>query len=276
MNGNPELQRRYLPADHPIKGIISDLDGVAYRDDDPIPGSVQAFRAWHERGVPYAFVTNNSTKSAAQFATKLSDMGIPAIAAQVFNTISAVTSLLQRRWPPGTPVFAIGERPLLETLEQSGYRLTGTDAEVVVLGFDSELNYAKLRTAIRAALAGATIVATNPDVLTPVRDGYDPCVGVLTAAVAAAVPTAAPIVVGKPHPFMIEQALKHLGTGKAETVMIGDQIATDIVAGQSAGLRAILLAGDMPFNRKAVAVPDRIISSLLDLVSAASEETGIA
>jgi len=83
-------------------------------------------------------------------------------------------------------------------------------------------------------------------------------------------------VVGKPHPFMIEQALKHLGTGKAETVMIGDQIATDIVAGQSAGLRAILLAGDMPFNRKAVAVPDRIISSLLDLVSAASEETGIA
>ena len=276
MNGNPELQRRYLPADHPIKGIISDLDGVAYRDDDPIPGSVQAFRAWHERGVPYAFVTNNSTKSAAQFATKLSGMGIPAIAAQVFNTISAVTSLLQRRWPPGTPVFAIGERPLLETLEQSGYRLTGTDAEVVVLGFDSELNYAKLRTAIRAALAGATIVATNPDVLTPVRDGYDPCVGVLTAAVAAAVPTAAPIVVGKPHPFMIEQALKHLGTGKAETVMIGDQIATDIVAGQSAGLRAILLAGDMPFNRKAVAVPDRIISSLLDLVSAASEETGIA
>lgn len=276
MNGNPELQRRYLPADHPIKGIISDLDGVAYRDEDPIPGSVQAFRTWHERGVPYAFVTNNSTKSAAQFATKLSGMGIPAIAAQVFNTISAVTSLLQRRWPPGTPVFAIGERPLLETLEQSGYRLTGTDAEVVVLGFDSELNYAKLRTAIRAALAGATIVATNPDVLTPVRDGYDPCVGVLTAAVAAAVPTAAPIVVGKPHPFMIEQALKHLGTGKAETVMIGDQIATDIVAGQSAGLRAILLAGDMPFNRKAVAVPDRIISSLLDLVSAASEETGIA
>jgi len=276
MNGNPELQRRYLPADHPIKGIISDLDGVAYRDEDPIPGSVQAFRTWHERGVPYAFVTNNSTKSAAQFATKLSGMGIPAIAAQVFNTISAVTSLLQRRWPPGTPVFAIGERPLLETLAQSGYRLTRTDAEVVVLGFDSELNYAKLRTAIRAALAGATIVATNPDVLTPVRDGYDPCVGVLTAAVAAAVPTAAPIVVGKPHPFMIEQALKHLGTGKAETVMIGDQIATDIVAGQSAGLRAILLAGDMPFNRKAVAVPDRIISSLLDLVSAASEETGIA
>jgi 4-nitrophenyl phosphatase len=276
VNGIPELQRRYSRADHPIKGIISDLDGVAYRDDNPITGSVQAFRAWQERGVPYAFVTNNSTKSAAQFAAKLSGMGIPATAAQVFNTISAVTSLLQQRWPSGTPVFAIGEQPLLETLEQSGYRLAGKNAEVVVLGFDSELNYAKLRTAIRAALAGAMIIATNPDVLTPVHDGYDPCVGVLTAAVAAAVPTAAPIVAGKPHPFMIEQALKHLGTGEAETVMIGDQIATDIVARQSAGLRAILLASDVPFNAVAGVVPDKIISNLLDLVSAASEETGVA
>ena len=83
LNEIPELQRRYSREDHPIKGIISDLDGVAYRDDNPIPGSVQAFRAWHERGVPYAFVTNNSTKSAAE----LSGMGIPATAAQVFRLL---------------------------------------------------------------------------------------------------------------------------------------------------------------------------------------------
>src|ERR1700738_3933371 len=182
MSGIPALKTQESLT---IRGIISDLDGVAYRGDTAIPSSVQAFRAWQERGVPYAFVTNNSTKSAAQFAAKLSGMGIPATAAQVFNTISAVTSLLQQRWPSGTPVFAIGEQPLLETLEQSGYRLAGKNAEVVVLGFDSELNYAKLRTAIRAALAGAMIIATNPDVLTPVHDGYDPCVGVLTAAVTA-------------------------------------------------------------------------------------------
>jgi 4-nitrophenyl phosphatase len=189
LNGIPELQWRYSRANHPIKGIISDLDGVAYRDDNPIP--FRRFAPGMSAGVPYAFVTNNSTKSAAQFAAKLSGMGIPETAAQVFNTISAVTSLLQQRCPSGTPVFAIGEEPLLETQEQSGYRLTGTNAEVVVLGFDSELNYAKLRTAISAALAGAMIIATNPDELTPVRDGYAPCVGVLTAAVAVAVPTAA-------------------------------------------------------------------------------------
>jgi 4-nitrophenyl phosphatase len=270
------LSHNEAVASYPIRGIISDLDGVAYRDDDPIASSVRAFRTWHERGVPYAFVTNNSSKSAAQFATKLTGMGIPANAPQIFNTISAVTHLLQQRWPPGTPIFAIGEKPLFEALEQSGYQLAETDAEVVVLGFDSELNYAKLRTAIRAALAGATVIATNPDVLTPVKDGYDPCVGALTAAVVAAVPTATPIVVGKPDPFMIEQALSHLGTRRGETVMIGDQVATDIVAGQRAGLRAILLASDVPFNAVTGVVPDLIISSLLDLVGATSEPAGVA
>ena len=155
-------------------------------------------------------------------------------------------------------------------LEQAGCYLTGTTAEVVVLDFDSGLNYAKLRSAIRAALAGATIVATtNPDLLTPVHDG-------LTATVVTAVPTAVPIVVGKPHPFTIEQALKHLGTSKEETVMIGDQLATTIVAGRSAGLRAILIAGNVPFNAVAGVAPGRIISSLLDLVGATSEETGVA
>ncbi len=138
-----------------------------------------------------------------------------------------------------------------------------------MLGFDSTLDYAKLRTAIRAALAGATIIATNPDVLTPVHEDNDPCVGVLTAAVIAAVPSVTPIVVGKPHPFLIEQALEYLGTAKHETIMIGDQLATDIAAGNAAGLRSILLASDVPFNSVTDVIPHRVISTLLDLLDAA-------
>src|SRR3989442_1340127 len=67
----PMMPPRAMPQDKTISGIISDLDGVAYRGDNPIPDAVQAFRAWHSNGVPYAFVTNNTTKSAAEFATKL-------------------------------------------------------------------------------------------------------------------------------------------------------------------------------------------------------------
>jgi 4-nitrophenyl phosphatase len=249
-----------------IRGVISDLDGVAYRGDVPIAEAVETFRAWHARGVPYAFVTNNATKSAAQFAAKLERMGIPAKPAQVFNAVSATAALMAQRWPRGTRVFAIGERPLFEAIEEQGFVHAGEEADVVVLGFDYELSYAKLRTAVRAALRGAPVIVTNPDVLTPADDGFEPCVGALAAAVTAAVPAAIPIVVGKPEPFMITQALAHLGTAASETIMIGDQVATDIIAGQRAGLRSFLVTTGMPFREVAGTTPDRIIASLKEIV----------
>jgi 4-nitrophenyl phosphatase len=250
----------------PIRGVISDLDGVLYRGNQPIADSVQAFQAWHARGVPYAFVTNNATKSAAQFAAKLAAMGVPVTAAQVFCAISATASLMRRRWPVGTRVFAIGETPLFDELEASGFALSGEDAEVVVLGFDYALTYDKLRVAVRAALNGAAVVVTNPDTLTPADSGFEPCVGVIAAAVVAAVPSVVPIVVGKPQPLMVEEALAHVGTAPAETIMIGDQAATDIVAGQSAGLRSILVTTGLPYVAVGDVTPDRVIASLLELV----------
>jgi len=161
--------------DAPIRSIISHLDGVLYRGSRSIPESVQAFQTWHARDVPYAFVTNNATKSAAQFAARLVRMGVPATAAQVCSAISATASLMRRRWPVGTRVFAIGEKPLFEEFEVSGFALAGETAEIVVLGFDYALTYDELRTAVCAALNGAAVVVTNQDTLTPADIGLEPC-----------------------------------------------------------------------------------------------------
>lgn len=254
------------PREPIVSAIISDLDGVAYRGGVAIPDAVQAFQAWHRRGLPYAFVTNNATKSAAAFAAKLTAIGVPATAGQIFNAVAATASLMRRRWPGGGRVFAIGETPLFEAIEAAGFRLVGDDdAEIVVLGSDYELNYTKLRIAVRAALAGAAVVVTNPDMLTPADDGFEPCVGVLMAAVTAAVPGCVPIVVGKPEPLMIEEALAYLGTPRAETIMVGDQLATDIIAGQRAGLRSVLVTTGVPSAAVAGVTPDRVIASLLEL-----------
>ena len=249
-----------------IGGVVSDLDGVVYRGEAPIASSIEAFRRWREQGVPYAFVTNNSSLSASQFAEKLSRMGVAVTRAQIFTTIEASAALLRQRWPHGGRAYVIGEAPLREAVEDAGFTLAGADADVVVIGFDCSLTYDKLRIAPRAALGGASVIATNPDALTPVSDGYDPCVGMTIAAISAAVPEAEIIVVGKPQPFMIERAVALLGVAKSEAIMIGDQLATDIVAGQRAGLRSILLASDAPFNGASTTTPDRIVASLLDLV----------
>lgn len=249
----------------PLAGVICDLDGVVYRGDEPIPDAVAALRAWHDAGVRIAFVTNNSSRSAGAFARKLQAMGVPTDVEHVFDSGSATARYMQRRWPAGGEVFAIGEPPLHAELAARGFRQGGEGAGLVVLGSDYGLTFEKLSTAVRAALAGATVVVTNPDVLTPARGGFEPCVGALLAAVAAAVPDLEPIIIGKPEPAMILEALAHLGTDPARTVMIGDQVSTDIAAGQSAGLHSILVTTGVPSKPGAHIVPDRIVASLLEI-----------
>ena len=139
-------------------------------------------------------------------------MGVAVTRAQIFTTIEASAALLRQRWPHGGRAYVIGERPLIEAVKDAGFTLAGADADVVVLGFDCNLTYDKLRIATRAVLGGAPVIATNPDALTPAPDGYDPCVGMTIAAISAAVPEAEIIVVGKPQPFMIEQAVALLGS----------------------------------------------------------------
>jgi hypothetical protein len=103
MNGTAVLEQVDAGASQPIRGIIADRD--AHRDETPIASSVQAFHAWRERGVRYAFIAINSTKFAAQFAAKLAGRGIPVTVPQVFSTISAVQELRRQRCaPPETEV----------------------------------------------------------------------------------------------------------------------------------------------------------------------------
>lgn len=114
------------------------------------------------------------------------------------------------------------------------------DAEVVVVGLDRTFTYDKLAIATRLLRGGAVLVGTNPDIVLPTPDGFEPSGGVLVEAVASA-GGVRPIIVGKPETPMLETALERLGTAREHTAMIGDQLATDILAGQRAGLMTLLV-----------------------------------
>ena len=249
-----------------IRGVVSDLDGVVYRGEAPIASSIEAFRRWREQGVPYAFVTNNSSLSASQFAEKLSRMGVAVTRAQIFTTIDASAALLRQRWPRGGRAYVIGERPLCEAVEDAGFTIAGSGRGCRSPRLRWQSHLRQIADCDPRRAWGRTGDRHQSGRLTPAPDGYDPCVGITIAAISAAVPKAEMIVVGKPQPFMIERAVALLGIAKSEAIMIGDQLATDIVAGQRAGLRSILLASDAPFNGASATTPDRIVASLLDLV----------
>ena len=236
-----------------ISGIISDLDGVAYRGDDPIESAVAAFRTWEDAGLPYAFVTNNSTKSAEEFADKLNAMGIPATAERIVTTSAAAAARLSQLLPTGARVMVIGASALHQAVVNCGFELKDKDVSAVVVGLDRTFTFDKLARAQTALLGGAIFIGTNADQMLPNGSGFEPGAGSILKAIetASRVP---PIIIGKPQPDLVAKALKILGTPPTTTFMLGDQVGTDIVAGHLAGLQTILVktgvqeTGPFPIN----------------------------
>lgn len=223
-----------------ISGIISDLDGVTYRGDAPIESAVDAFQHWHSIGLPYAFVTNNSTKSEQEFSDKLNGMGIPAIPDRIVTSASVAADKLTDLLEPQSRVMVIGAPSLIKAVSDRGFEIAGEEVAAVVAGLDREFSFSKLAKAQAAILNGANFIGTNPDQMLPKADGFEPGAGSILKAIETA-SGVTPLIIGKPQPDLVMMALSVLGTEKESTFMLGDQIMTDILAGHKAGLQTILV-----------------------------------
>ncbi|HCI82819.1 MAG TPA: TIGR01457 family HAD-type hydrolase, partial [Ktedonobacter sp.] len=141
---------------------------------------------------------------------------------------------------PGGRAFVIGESGLTTALHEMGYILTDRDPEYVVLGETATYSFSRITSAIRFVMEGARFIATNPDVNGPGEGGIVPGAGALAATISAATGVK-PYFIGKPNPLMMRTALRKLDAHSEESVMIGDRMETDIVAGTESGLRTILV-----------------------------------
>ena len=252
-----------------IRGIISDIDGVTYRGDNPIMSAVAAFQAWHHADLPFAFVTNNSTRSAQEFSDKLNGMGIPANPQRIITSSDVAADYLKENLRAGARVMVIGATALAKAVAARGFELASSDVAAVVAGLDRGFTFEKLARAQDAILAGAAFIGTNPDPMLPHESGFEPGAGAILKAIETASRTT-PLIIGKPAPHLVEIALRKLGTPRESTFVLGDQINTDIAAGRAAGLRTILVRTGVRNTGPAVAVPDFDIQSLAEIPVARS------
>jgi len=221
------------------KGYLIDLDGTMYRGTERIEEACAFVHRLHEKGIPYLFVTNNSSRTPEQVAEKLRNFGIPATKEQVFTTSQATANYIYEK-KPNASVYVIGEDGIRRALEEKGFTFANEDAEVVVMGIDRSINYEKLAIACLAVRNGAMFISTNGDIAIPTERGLLPGNGSLTSVVAVSTQTK-PIFIGKPEKIIMEQALEVLGVPKEETLMIGDNYDTDIMAGMNAGIDTLLV-----------------------------------
>jgi arabinose operon protein AraL len=216
-----------------------------------------------------AFLSNKPLQTRADYALKLTRLGVPAQPDDVINSSLVLARHLQSL-DPGAPVYVIGEPPMLDEMRRHGFEVRDDDrVRWVVIAFDRTFTYAKLDTALQAVRAGARLIATNPDRTCPVEGGEIPdCAGMI-AAVEAVTGQTVDLIVGKPSPIILDVALGALGTPPEESVVVGDRIETDIVMGKRLGLGTILVlsgvtrAGD---PRIAALAPDHVLRSLQELI----------
>ena len=253
----------------PHRGWLLDLDGTVYRGEALIPGADTTIAALRAAGRRVAFLSNKPLQTRADYAAKLTRLGVPASAEDVVNS-SLVLARHLRRLDPEAPVFVIGEPPLLAELAAHGFEVRpDARARWVVIAFDRTFDYAKLNTALQAVRGGARLIATNPDRTCPTEDGEIPdCAGMM-AAVEAVTGATVEVVVGKPSPIMLDVALERLGVSPGDCVIVGDRIETDIAMGKRLGLGTVLVLTGVTAAadpRVAEIAPDLVLPSLRELL----------
>ena len=221
------------------KGYLIDLDGTMYRGTEQIAEAAGFINDLRKRDIPYLFVTNNSSRTPAQVADKLRSIGISTEDDQVFTTSMATANYIAEQKKDAS-VYVVGEEGIIEALKEKGMKLVEEHPDFLVMGIDRGVNYEKLSKACLAVRTGAVFISTNGDIAIPTEQGLLPGNGALTSVVSVSTQVQ-PIFIGKPESVIVEQALRVLGVPKEETIMVGDNYDTDILAGINAGIDTLLV-----------------------------------
>lgn len=244
-----------------FSAVLSDLDGVVYRGDQAVPGAVERFALWHRRGLPYCFVTNNAEKAPAEVAAKIAGLGIACTPAQVVTSAEVALAYAGAKYPQPASAYVIGSSSLKQRVEAAGFTLVEQGASFVLVALDRQFNYAMMTIALRNILAGAELIGTNPDVIRPVVGGFEPGTGAIVQSIAAAA-RLAPTILGKPSAAILTMAMARINAAPSDTIMLGDQLETDILAARNAGVRGVLLETGVPPDPSSAVRPDFLLAHL--------------
>jgi NagD protein len=250
----------------PLPSFLMDMDGVLVHEEQAIPGASRFIKALREAGLPFLVLTNNSLYTPRDLAARLGRAGIELPPDHIWTSALATAQLLSDQRPGGS-AYVIGEAGLTTALHQVGYTLTERDPDYVVLGETRTYSFEAITRAIRLIQGGARFIATNPDPTGPSPTGVLPATGSVAALIATAT-RVQPYFVGKPNPLMMRSALRAIDAHSETTVMIGDRMDTDIVAGLEAGLETVLVLTGISSRadvERFAYRPSRIIESVGDL-----------
>lgn len=222
-----------------MKAVICDIDGVILHDQHTLPGASDLVRMLLGRAAPFLFLTNYPSQTPEELAQRLREAGIAVdVPARHFYTSAIATAeFLNDQAGERRRVYVVGEGALVQALTQAGFTITDSEADYVVLGETPLFGFDMIRRASSLIRRGARFVATNPDVAGP--EGRPSC-GAFAAPIER-ITGQRPFYVGKPNALMMRAALRYMQAHSEETVIVGDNMETDIIAGINSGMETVLV-----------------------------------
>ncbi|KYZ75591.1 HAD family hydrolase [Anaerosporomusa subterranea] len=249
-----------------ITCFLLDMDGTVYLGDKLLPGALEFLQQAKQAGSDLLFLTNNSSRSTAYYAEKLTRMGWPASPQDILTSGMATAAYIHSLQPKAR-VYLVGTQELADEFSTWGLILTSDAPDFVVLGFDTTLTYHKLQTACQLITDGVCYIATHPDINCPTETGYIPDCGAMIALIQASTGRL-PKVIGKPNKEIIEAAFSRKPYSTRQMAMIGDRLYTDMATAKNAGITGILvLSGETKQEHLAESPiePDYVFDNLGEL-----------
>ena len=281
---------------------IFDMDGVLYRGALVMPYAHEALDRLRRAKWEIFFATNNSTATRLDYVRRLQQLGLGGDVDHIVTSGYATAHYLERRVPKPKDVLVIGADGLREEIRAVGIAVRDADAlpgahpppdaaadgvdpgamrrylvsldlppvpDTVVVGLDLHLTYAKIAEAQRAILAGADFICSNRDRAYPVEGRLLPGAGTIVAAIEVATGATA-LCIGKPEPFLFQEAIRRAGKPDGRVVVVGDSTDYDMVAAHRVGATGVLITTgltekDALEKASGDAVPDHVIGSLEEL-----------
>lgn len=247
---SPFDEKQLLERCSKIRHVALDMDGTIYMGSTLFPWTLGFLKTLRDNGINYSFLTNNPTRSVADYLKKLSGLGIHATEDEVYTTAVATIDYLKQNFPSAKRLFVLGTPSMTAEFEEAGFEMTKDDPQdvpdVLVVAFDTTLEYKRLCRASWWASQGLPYIATNPDRVCPTDQ---PVIlvdcGSMCKCIEHATGRNPDVVIGKPNPDMLTCIMAKYGYKPDEVAMCGDRIYTDVATARNAGaLGVLVLSGE--------------------------------
>jgi HAD superfamily hydrolase (TIGR01450 family) len=248
-----------------IRHVVLDMDGTLYKGARLFAQTLPFLEGLRSLGISYTFLTNNTSRSKADYVEKLRKLGIEARESEIYTPVESTIAYLRNSLPQAKALAILGTPSLEQEFAAAGFTVTWEAPDAVVVGFDTALTYERLCRTAHWISTGLPWLATHPDFVCPTDE---PTVLVDCGSICACLTAATgrqPIVFGKPNPSILLELRDRLHIASDQMIMVGDRIYTDMKMAQEAGIPAALVLTGETTEAQASSLPwqpDLIVSDI--------------